>query len=86
MACSRKVASDDIEPKPTFVSLPSDAIGRRYCGVEDTGRVYATLPVRKSRDARSPERSEKNSSLPISLEAGHWGLEHTVLIHLELLC
>jgi hypothetical protein len=34
--------------------------------VEDTGRVYATFPVRRSRDASSPDRSEKNSSLVVS--------------------
>lgn len=87
MACNLNVASDDIEPKPTFVSLPSAEMGRRYCGVEETGRVYATFPVRRSSDASNPERSEKNSSLVVSNAA--YRLENsgrTAQNHLGLLC
>ena len=63
MAWSRNVASDEMDARPILLARPSGRIGIRCCGVEETGKVYATRPLRRSSDAKSPDRSEKNSSL-----------------------
>ena len=55
--------------------------------MEDTGRVYATFPVRRSSDASNPDRSEKNSSLVVSNAASkHGRCGRTAQNHLGLLC